>query len=103
MAVLKNNKLEIQYFHQDEFQVYGQYQFSNSQDAIFPVQSKSMGKAMLGSLCKKQNQIFLLDKKGQLHPDFPLAGTTKFELLNLFSDDKNSILVADGDQVVVYE
>ena len=102
-AVLKNNELEIQYFHQDEFQVYGNYQFSNAQDAIFPVQSKSMGKAMLGSLCKKQNQIFLLDKKGQLHADFPLAGTTKFELLNLFSEDKNSILVADGDQVVVYE
>lgn len=103
LAVLKNNELEIQYFHQDEFQVYGKYQFSNNQDAIFSVQSKSMGKAMLGSLCKKQNQIFLLDKKGQLHPDFPLAGTTKFELLNLFSDDKNAILVADGDQVVVYE
>ncbi|MFK8007275.1 MAG: DUF3352 domain-containing protein [Saprospiraceae bacterium] len=103
IAVLKNNELEIQYFHQDEFQVYGKYQFSNNQDAIFPVQSKSMGKAMLGSLCKKQNQIFLLDKKGQLHADFPLAGTTKFELLNLFSEDKNSILVADGDQVVVYE
>jgi len=102
-AVLKNNKLEIQYFHQGEFQVYGNYQFSNTQDAIFPVQSKSMGKAMLGSFCKKQNQIFLLDKKGHLHPDFPLAGTTKFELLNLFSEDKNSILVADGDQVVVYE
>ncbi len=102
-AVLKNNELEIQYFHQDEFQVYGNYQFSNAQDAIFPVQSKNMGKAMLGSFCKRQNQIFLLDKKGQLHPDFPLAGTTRFELLNLFSEDKNSILVADGDQVVVYE
>lgn len=102
-AILKNNELEIRYFHQDKFRVYGKYQFSNRQDAIFPVQSKSMGKAMLGSLCKKQNQIFLLDKKGQLHPDFPLAGTTKFELLNLFSDDKNSILVADGNQVVVYE
>lgn len=102
-AVLKNNNLEIQYYHQDTFQVFGNYQFSNSQDALFPVQSKNMGKAKIGSLCKKQNQIFLFDKKGQLHPDFPLAGTTKFELVNLFSDDKNAILVADGKQVVVYE
>lgn len=101
-AILKNNKLEINYFHQGEFQVFGNYQFTNTQDAIFPVQSKSMGKAMIGSLCKKQNQIFLLDKKGQLHPDFPLSGTTRFQLVNLFSDDKNSILVADGNQVVVY-
>ncbi len=101
-AVLKNNNLEIQYYHQDEFQNFGTYQFSNSQDAIFPVQSKNMGKAMIGSLCKKQNQIFLFDKKGQLHPDFPLAGTTEFELVNLFSDDKNAIIVADGNQLVVY-
>ncbi len=102
-AVLKNNNLEIQYYHQDKFQNFGNYQFSNPQDAIFPVQSKNMGKAKIGSLCKKQNQIFLFDKKGQLHPDFPLAGTTQFELVNLFSDDKNAILVADGEQVVVYE
>ena len=101
-AVLKNNELEIIYYHQDQFQVFGSYQFSNSQDAIFSVRSKNMGKAMLGSLCKKQNQIFLFDKKGQLHADFPLAGTTQFQLLNLFSDDKNSVLVADGNQVVVY-
>ncbi len=102
-AVLKNNDLEIYYYHQGAFQVFGKYQFSNAQDAIFSLQSKNMGKAMIGSLCKKQNQIFLLDKKGQLHPDFPLAGTTEFELVNLFSNDKNSVLVADGEQVVVYE
>ncbi|MFT6319561.1 MAG: hypothetical protein ACJAT4_000478 [Granulosicoccus sp.] len=102
-VVLNNKELTITYRLQNTYQEYGSYQFSNQQDAIFPVQSKSMGKAMIGSLCKKQNKIFLLDKKGQLHADFPLAGTTKFELLNLFSEDKNSILVADGDQVVVYE
>jgi hypothetical protein len=102
-AVLNNKELTITYRLQNTYQEYGSYQFSNQQDAIFPVQSKSMGKAMIGSLCKKQNQLFLLDKKGQLHADFPLAGTTRFELLNLFSEDKNAILVADGDQVVVYE
>lgn len=102
-VVLNNRDLTIIYRLQNTYQEYGSYQFSTQQDAIFPVQSESMGKAMIGSLCKKQKQIFLLDKKGQLHPDFPLAGTTNFELVNLFSVDKNSVLVADGEQVVVYD
>ena len=102
-AVLKNKELKILYNHQGGFEVYGNYQFSNFQDDIFSVQSKNMGKSMLGTLCKKQNQIFLLDKKGKLQPDFPLAGSTEFELVNLFSENRNAILVADGEQVVAYE
>lgn len=102
-AMLSNNKLTIYYYHKDKFQEYGNYQFSNEQDELFGVQSDQMGKAMIGSLSKKQNQIFLLDKKGNLEPGFPLSGSSKFDLLHLFADDQKSLLVADGHQIVVYE
>jgi hypothetical protein len=102
-VVLNRRELKITYRLQNTYQEYGSYQFSVQPDALFSVQSNNMAKAMIGALCKKQNQIYLLDKKGALHPDFPLVGTTQFEILNMYSEDKNSILVADGNQVVVYE
>lgn len=102
-AMLHNNTLTIKYFHQKEFKEYGSYQFSNIQDEIFGVQSRQMGKAMIGTLSKKQNQIFLLDKKGNLEPGFPLSGSTKFELLHLSALDQKVLLVADKDQIVVYD
>ena len=100
-AVLKNNELGIYYRHQNQFKEYGSYRFSNQQDAVFCVQSKGMGKAMIGTVCEKQSQIFLFDKKGSLHADFPLAGTTKFVLVHLFEDEE-VVLVADKNQVVAY-
>ncbi len=102
-VTLENNQLQIFYHHKNKFEASGNYKFSNPQNSIFAVQTKTMNKAMIGTLCKEQSQIYLLDKKGNLHDDFPLAGTTEFELVHLFSDDKKVVLVADGNQVVTYE
>lgn len=102
-VAIKNNELQIFYQYQDGFQQFGKFQFSNPPNAVFTVKTKEMGKAMIGSLCQKQGQVYLFDKKGNLHPDFPLAGTTKFELVNLFSENKNAVLVADNDEVIAYE
>ncbi len=102
-VVLENNELQIFYNHQNEFVQYGKFRFLNAPDEIFPVRSQNMGKAMIGAVNEKQEQIFLIDKKGSLHQDFPLAGTTSFELVNLFSENRKVVLVANKDQVLTYQ
>ena len=102
-VVLENNLLQIYFNHKNEFEQFGSFKFLDTPDLIFPIQSQNMGKAMIGSVNQKQEQIFLIDKKGNLHQDFPLAGTTPFELVNLFSENKKVVLVAVKDQVIAYE
>ena len=102
-AVLENEELQIFYNHKNKFDQYGEFRFLERPDEIFSVQSDNMGKAMIGAVHPEQEQIFLIDKKGNLHQDFPLAGTTPFQLVNLYSDKKEIVLVALKDQVVAYE
>ncbi|MEM6967576.1 MAG: hypothetical protein AAF573_22620, partial [Bacteroidota bacterium] len=102
-TVLDKCNLKIFYRHQGTFKKYGEYDFSTSPSSIFGVRSASMGKSQIGATDRILGQIYLFDKKGNLHPDFPLAGTTTFQLINWYQDDVNMVLVADGDVVVLYE
>lgn len=102
-AILDKNNLKIFYRYQDSFQEFGQYNFSTSPSTIFNARSNTMGKSKIGAMDYSLGQIYLFDKKGNLHQDFPLAGTTNFKLVNLYQDDVNMVLVADGDVVVLYE
>ncbi len=73
---------------------------STEQDTLF--QAGCCG--MLGSLNRAKRQIYLMDKTGNPHPDFPLAGTTPFVLGRIFQSRKEHILIAgNGNALYAYK
>jgi len=100
---MKGRTLEILYAVNENFQSKANYQFPIYQQDLFPVGDDKNHKAMIGTLNKPHGQIFLLDNKCTVHPSFPLEGTTPFQLVRGFNNEKNVIVVGNRDEVVVYE
>ena len=103
VAKLNGRNLEIFYTVNDDFVSKAKYQFPNIQHDIFSVGADENNKAMIGTLNKYQARIYLLDKNGNVHPAFPLIGTTPFQLVRNFNHSKNVVVVGNGNEVLVYE
>ena len=103
IAKLNGRDLEIFYSVNDDFVAKANYQFPNMQHQIFSVGEDENNKAMIGTLNKFQARIYLLDKNGNVHPSFPLIGSTPFRLVRNFNHGKNVIVVGNGNEVLVYE
>ncbi len=78
------------------------YKFPYSQDELFKVQWTSDRKSLAGTVCKEKMQINLLSGNGKLLPQFPLAGTTAFSIVDLLGDGKPVLVTGNVDQVVAY-
>ena len=78
------------------------YRFEEEQDCLFDVSHPNRSKQIIGTLCRAKKQIYLLDEEGEPLPSFPLAGTTEFEVTDLFDDQKNVVVVAYEDQLYAY-
>ena len=73
-------------------------QLPSPQDTLFPA-----GEGRTGLLYRAKNQISLVDANGQLHPDFPLAGTSPFVMQPLRPGSKELMLiVANNNQIYAY-
>ena len=58
----------------------------------------------LGALNRRKRQIFLIDKQGKMHPDFPLAGTTPFVMNQVISSNTgNVLLVGNENSIYAYK
>ena len=78
------------------------YLFEEEQDRLFDVSHPNRQKQIVGTLCRDKKQIYLLDEQGAPLPSFPLAGTTTFEVTDLFDDQKNVVVVGFEDQLYAY-
>ena len=103
IAKLNGRNLEILYAMGDDFHSKAVFQFPNIQHQIFEVGADENNKAMIGTVNPYQARIYLLDKNANVHPAFPLVGTTPFQLVRGFNHDKNVVVVGNGNEVVVYE
>jgi len=98
---LSNNKV---YVYSDKTKVF-EFVFpdGNKPTRIFPVQLFGKPNKQVGVYCAGSNQIYLIDKKGNKHPNFPLLATTPFIVTDLIDNDSN-ILVAGGiNKLVAYK
>ena len=69
------------------------------QDTLFEVAGQR-----LGTLHRGKRQVYLLDGRGHLHPDFPLAGTTPFVMTDVFRQAGQQVLVVgNGASVYAYK
>lgn len=101
--LLDKNHLEVYYYSENGFKSLSKYRFPSPPNDIFSVGRIEGKKNMIGSLHKEKQQIYLLNADGELHPDFPLAGTTSFKMVPMFSSNKEVVVVGHENQVVVYE
>lgn len=99
---LSDKDLAVYVYEGTAFNKQIDYQFDATQDEVYIVPNDKGKKQYIGTLCNSKKQINLLTNEGELHPDFPLAGTTKFEIVDLYNDGQNTLIVANGKSVYSY-
>lgn len=70
---------------------------------LFPIRLRNRSKAYIGYWDREQGSIGLLDAKGQQQRGFPLAGTSRFAVVDLFNEQGNTLVVANGNRVYTYK
>lgn len=84
--------------------------FKKSFETKLPVKSHELftlhlldkEKAYIGTVSNINNEIFLLDNQLNLIDDFPLAGSTRFEITDFFDDGKKILTVANENLIYTY-
>lgn len=79
------------------------YDYDLPQDDIFPIHLVGAEKQFVGSYNKESKKIYILDSKGVLLDGFPLMGDSEFQVLDLFHDNNNTLIVANGKQILAYK
>ncbi len=98
-AVAKENEILAKGYEGNALKTLFKAQFPLRQDTLFAAPEKR-----LGSLNRSKRQIWLLDGRGDVHPGFPLAGTTPFIISDLFQKNGGQVLVVgDGSSVYAYK
>ncbi|MFK7798753.1 MAG: hypothetical protein AB8E82_14985 [Aureispira sp.] len=70
---------------------------------IFEVTLREVDKKLIGYWEPSTNSIGLLNAKGKLQKGFPLAGTSAFEVIDLFEEQSNTLIVANDSRVYTYK
>ncbi len=98
---LSGSDLAVYFYEGQKFKKAFSYQFSQPQDAVFGV-DWAKRKAFTGTVCEAKSQISLFDGQGKLLPQFPLAGSTAFSIVDLLGDGKPVAIAGNGASIVAY-
>jgi hypothetical protein len=71
-------------------------------DQIFEVELPGENSAAVGMLAKQSEKIYLFDQLGKPYAGFPLAGTSTFEIVDLYGDGRAVLIVNNRDQIQTY-
>lgn len=70
---------------------------------FFTVQLPDGKKEQIGFVSQTTNQVFLMDGAGKVYKNFPLAGTTAFQITDFFGEGVPVLIVANGASVYTYK
>jgi len=99
---LVDTSLVVHFYEGTQFKPLYRTGFDTPQRDVLPVRVSGREKALVGTVSAKKQQIFLLQEDGKIYPDFPLAGTTRFFIADLFGNGQQILVVANGDSVYAY-
>lgn len=103
-VVLGKRELGVfSYTDDNDFKGFGKYQFNQEQSKLFEVNMPNTDKYRIGTLSERGKSVYLFNGKAQLFPDFPLSGTTAFQIEDLYNDGVNVLVVGDGSSVFAYK
>lgn len=97
-VLLQGDQLRASGYESGSLKTAYSLQLPEKQDTLFAV-----GAGKTGLFYREKKQIYLVDGKGNVHPDFPLAGTGPFVLRPLRPGSKElMLLVGNGNQIYAY-
>lgn len=100
---LSGNRLHVSYYDaQDKFRTLYELQLTAEHDLIFATPVPGQEKVVVGLTSTATNQVRLILQNGEIHPDFPLAGNTRFFIANLFRNGQKILVVANNNSVYAY-
>ena len=91
------------YTKNNKFEGFGQHHFNNEQSHLFQIKMPQSNKFKIGTLSKTNQKAYLFNGKGQLFPDFPISGSTPFEIEDLFDDGVNVLVIGHENVVFAYK
>jgi len=95
--ILNNKDLSIWTYEGKAFKKVQNHTFENTPNRLFELDNG------IGILNSKTAEINLFLNTGQIHPNFPLGGTTPFVKTDLLDDGKTEVIVGNGTEIYVYE
>ncbi len=101
--VLNDNQLACYGYNGEAFQKFFDHKFQDKIDDIFPIQFPNKAKSYIGLTCKASAHVFLMEGSGKIYKEFPLGGTTPFQLCSFFGEDMTTLVVANGASVYTYK
>jgi len=102
-TVLHEDIMAVYCYKGDEFKQVFTHNFDAGQDELFTVDIPRRAKHLIGTYAKTKKQIYLFNGIGEIYPDFPLAGTTRFGIEDLFNDRSRILIVGNGERVFAYK
>ena len=102
--VLGKKELGIfSYTDNNDFKGFGNHRFNQKQSKLFEVSMPNTDKFRIGTLSTESQNIYLFNGRANLFPDFPLSGTTPFQIADLYDDGINVLVVGDENSVFAYK
>lgn len=99
---LSGRELAVYYYKKNKFKRLFSHRFESPQTDVFAVSWERNQKAFAGTVNENRGRIFLFDGRGQILPQFPLAGTTPFSIIDLLGDGKPVLVTGFSDSVIAY-
>ncbi len=100
--VLSSLDLSVYNYQGSKFVRSATHRFANRQEDVFGLHWQHAPKSLIGTVDPVRNQISILDGKGKLLPQFPLAGDTRFQVVDLLGDGKPVLIVGLNEEVYAY-
>lgn len=100
---LSGNTLTLHYYQGNNFRRAFRQRFDRQPERLFEVLVPGREKAYAGLLDQDARKIYLINGEGELHPGFPLAGSTPFCIADLYGNGEMSLVVGEGTSVYAYD
>ncbi len=99
-----NGTLAAHYYNdQNKFVPVFKQTLNDAPQTIFEARSPQSIYSYIGGVTPAQQRIYLYDNQGILRKGFPLAGTTRFSLLDLLGDKSETLVVGNKNVVLAYK
>ncbi len=99
---LSGKELAVYYYKGKSFKKAFSHSYPTSQDDLFPVILDEKKMVFIGTVNKQKKQISILDGKGNIPNQFPLAGTTPFVVADVAGDGELVVITGNGERVTAY-
>ncbi len=98
-VLLSQQHFAVHGYKDKKFVEFGKGKFPKSQTTVFAVAPPGGGKSLIGTVNLPQREVMLLDADFKPFAGFPMPGSTRFALVDLFGDQGMAMVVAEGATV----